>query len=100
MGKKNINRILRGLGEAADFVSGKADEKAFRVHVPELVDVKAIRKSLALTQREFALRYGFTIGAVRDWEQGRRQPEASARVLLKVIEKRPEVVAEVLGEAA
>ncbi|HOP19010.1 MAG TPA: NadS family protein [Amphiplicatus sp.] len=100
MSKKNFNRIMRGLEEAADFVAGKADEKAFRVHVPEIVDVKAIRKSLALTQQEFAASYGFTVGAVRDWEQGRRQPEASARILLKVIEKRPEVIAEVLGAAA
>ena len=99
--KKNASfvRIMRGLGEARDFVSGKADKKAFRVHVPDKVDVKAIRKSLALTQREFAARYGFTVGAVRDWEQGRRRPEASARILLKVIEKRPDVVAELLGRA-
>ena len=81
-------------------MSGKADRKKFRVHVPDKVDVKSIRTSLALTQREFAARYGFTLGAVHDWEQGRRRPEASARILLKVIEKRPEVVAEVLGRAA
>jgi putative transcriptional regulator len=97
---KNFDRIMKGLGEASDFVHGEADEKAFRVHVPETVDVKAIRKKLKLTQGEFAARYGFTVGAVRDWEQGRRRPEASARVLLKVVEKHPEIVAEALGDAA
>ena len=97
---KNFDRIMRGLGEASQYVRGEADERAFRVHVPETVDVKAIRRKLKLTQEAFAARYGFTVGAVRDWEQQRRQPEASARVLLKVVEKHPEIVADVLGDAA
>lgn len=95
--KKNFDRIMKGLGEAADYASGKADNRAFRVHVPDAVDVKAIRRKLKLTQAAFADRYGFTVGAVRDWEQGRRQPEAAARILLKVIEKRPDVIAAVLA---
>lgn len=96
---KNFARVMQGLSEAADFAAGKA-VKGARVHVPAEVDVKAIRTSLGLTQTQFAQAYGFTVGAVRDWEQGRRQPEASARILLKVIEKRPDVVAEILGAAA
>jgi len=95
--RKNVDRIMRGLGEAAAYVHGEADRHAFRVHVPKSVDVKAIRKRMKLTQAGFARRYGFTLGAVRDWEQGRRQPEAAARILLKVIEKRPDAVAEALG---
>lgn len=95
--KKNFDRIMKGLGEAADYVGGKADTRAFRVHVPEAVDIKKLRRKMKLTQIAFAGRYGFTVGAVRDWEQGRRQPEAAARILLKVIEKRPDVVAEVLA---
>ena len=100
MGNKNFDRVLRGLNEAADIAEGKADPKTYRVHVPHSVDVKAIRKKLKLTQEAFATHYGFTVSAVRDWEQGRRQPEASARVLLKVVEKHPDIVAEVLGDAA
>lgn len=95
--KKNFDRIMRGLGEAADYASGNADKRAFRVHVPDAVDVKEIRRKLKLTQAAFADRYGFTVGAVRDWEQGRRQPEAAARILLKVIEKRPDVIEAVLS---
>ncbi|MFN0025042.1 MAG: helix-turn-helix domain-containing protein [Parvularculaceae bacterium] len=95
--KKNVDRILKGLGEAADYVSGKVDARAFRVHVPATVDIKRMRRKMKLTQAAFADRYGFTVGAVRDWEQGRRQPEAAARILLKVIENRPDVVAEVLA---
>jgi len=43
-----------------------------------------------------AHRFAFSPGAVREWEQGRRQPEAAARVLLLVIASRPEVVDAVL----
>jgi hypothetical protein len=46
--------------------------------------------------------WGRAASAVREWELGRRQPEASARVLLLVIARRPEVVDEALaaGRAA
>lgn len=95
--KRNVDRILKGLEEASAYVRGEADPRAFRVHVPKSVDVRAIRERMKLTQAGFARRYGFTLGAVRDWEQGRRQPEAAARILLKVIEKRPDAVEEALG---
>ena len=98
MDKKNFKRIIDGLNEALAIVEGRADPKTYRVHVPVDVDVEKIRKKLKLTQAQFAFRYGFSVGAIRDWEQKRKQPEASARMFLKVIEKRPDVVAEVLGK--
>jgi putative transcriptional regulator len=52
-----------------------------------------------LSQARFARRFGFSPSAVREWEQGRRQPEAAARVLLLVIASRPEIVDEVLAAA-
>jgi DNA-binding transcriptional regulator YiaG len=45
-----------------------------------------------IIQKAFVQRYGFTLSAVRDWEQGRRTPERSARILLRVIEQAPSVV--------
>jgi putative transcriptional regulator len=52
-----------------------------------------------MSQTEFARRFGFSGSGVREWEQGRRRPEAAARTLLLVIAGRPEVVAEVLAAA-
>ena len=100
-GRKNPNfeRIMRGLKEATAYARGEADTTKYRVHVPKAVDVAAIRAKLGLTQEAFAARFGFSKGAVRDWEQGRKVPEASARILLKVIEKRPDIVLEVLDAA-
>lgn len=65
--------------------------------MPETVNVKAIRTKLKLTQEKFAHEYGFTLSAVQDWEQGRRTPERSARILLKVIEHDPKIVEKVLA---
>lgn len=44
----------------------------------------------------FASRYGFSAGAVRDWEQG-RQPERAARILLTIIDREPEFVNRVVA---
>ena len=95
----NFERIMRGLDEATAYARGDADTTEYRVHVPDAVDVAAIRARLDLTQEAFAARFGFSKGAVRDWEQGRKVPEASARILLKIIEKRPDIVFEVLSAA-
>lgn len=55
-------------------------------------DVRALRHKLNLTQEQFARRFQLSLGAVRDWEQGRNQPDHAARALLRVIEFAPEVV--------
>ena len=67
--------IRRGLNEALAYAEGKADANAYRVHVPERIDVKAIRTKLDMTQEEFAGRFGFSVNTLRHWEQGSRQPE-------------------------
>lgn len=67
---------------------------------PAAVDVRAIRKRLGLSQSEFARRFGFGVATVRDWEQGRYQPDQAARSYLLVIEREPEVVGRALHTAA
>ena len=93
------SRILRSARNARAFVRGEIAE-GFVVHVPEEIDVKAIRQRLGLSQEAFALRFGFSPAAVRDWEQGRRRPEQAARVLLLVIDEAPQTVERVLRKAA
>lgn len=63
------------------------------------VDVRAVRRARGMTQQAFADTFGFTIGALRDWEQGRKPPERSARILLEVIRSAPETVAKAVAEA-
>lgn len=47
-------------------------------------DVRAIRKGLKLTQREFARRFHLALTVVRDWEQRRSTPDQAARAFLRV----------------
>lgn len=56
------------------------------------IDIARLRASLGLSQREFAQGFGVSLGTLRNWEQGRRQPEGPARVLLTVIRKDPQHV--------
>ena len=93
---EDFQAILAGLDEAAAYMRGK-EVPGLRVHVPAEIDVRAIRGRLGLTQAAFAARFGFSMGAVRDWEQKRRRPEASARILLTVIDREPEAVRRALA---
>lgn len=58
--------------------------------------VKVIRRALGLTQEEFSARYRIPLGTLRDWEQGRSEPDQPARAYLKVIAVDPEGIAKAL----
>ena len=63
--------------------------------------VRTLRRALYLTQEEFASRYHIPLGTLRDWEQGRSQPDQPARAYLAVIARDPEHVRKALeGEGA
>jgi putative transcriptional regulator len=57
---------------------------------------KIIRRALGLSQEEFATRYHIPLGTLRDWEQGRVEPDQAARAYLKVIAREPDTVREAL----
>ena len=97
MSKRAFNKIMQGIKEAGAYLDGTADKRCYRVHVPVEVNVKRIRRRLGLSQEAFAETYGFALSAVRDWEQGRRRPERSARILLKIVEREPEAVTRALA---
>lgn len=92
------SRILRSARNARRFARGEVTE-GFVTHVPPDVDVRAIRRKLGLTQKAFAERFGLGFDAVRDWELGRRRPEAAARALLLVIDRHPDAVIDALAAA-
>ena len=54
--------------------------------------IKTLRRALGLTQEEFAARYHIPVGTLRDWEQGRSEPDQPARAYLHVIASDPEGV--------
>ena len=84
--------LVESTAEALAYARGEADESKYGVHVPEKIDVKAVRASLKLSQDKFADEYGFVVATIRDWEQNRRSPDRYARMLLRIIEKESEAV--------
>lgn len=82
--------LMRSAHEALAIAKGEAEPS--RTFVPPPVDVGAIRRRTGLSQDGFARRYGFSRGAVRDWEQHRRNPDPAARTLLIVLDRDPQAV--------
>ncbi len=62
--------------------------------------VKVLRQRLGMTQVQFAEAFGLPISTLRDWEQNRCVPDAPARALLRAIEREPETMRRLLGQAA
>jgi len=61
--------------------------------------IKTLRRSLRLTQEEFAARYHVPLGTLRDWEQGRSEPDQPARAYLTVIARDPDGVRRALQQS-
>ena len=62
--------------------------------------VKVLRQRLEMTQAEFAEAFHLPITTLRDWEQHRSTPDASARALLLAIERDPQAMRRLLAERA
>ena len=61
--------------------------------------VKVMRRALRLSQEEFSATFHIPLGTLRDWEQGRKEPDAAARAYVTVIGREPEAVGRALGAA-
>jgi putative transcriptional regulator len=65
-------------------------------HLKRVPQVKVMRRAMHLTQEEFAARFHIPLGTLRDWEQGKTQPDQAARAYLRVIARNPTAVQEAL----
>lgn len=68
--------------------------KKGRVYTEEQLLAISARRSVNLTQRQFAELLNVSIGAVQDWEQGRRSPRGAAKMLLKIAQTHPDILEE------
>jgi putative transcriptional regulator len=89
--------LVQSSREALAIALGEAGPA--RAFVPPPLDVRGIRRKLKLSQAVFAERFGLSVATLRDWEQGRRQPDQTARSYLMVIAREPEAVARALSAA-
>ncbi len=98
MKETDFDGIMQGMKEAASFLqSGNLTGK---LHVPADIDAAAIRARTGLSQINFAKTIGVSVATLRNWEQGRRMPDGSARVLLSLLNKDPNIVRRTLKSAA
>jgi putative transcriptional regulator len=91
MSTKAVERAARADPDAQPLT--EADLKRMK----QTPRVKIIRRALDLTQEEFAERYHIPLGTLRDWEQGRAEPDQPTRAYLTLIARDPEHVSRVLN---
>lgn len=70
-----------------------------QLHRMKRPNAKVVRQALGLSQEEFAGRFRIPIGTLRDWEQGRVEPDQAARAYLLVIARNPKAVRKALEAA-
>lgn len=96
---READRDAMALHEMEADIAGTAPLETVASREVPMVDVVRLRKSLGMSQERFCSHFGFRLGSVRNWEQGRRLPERPARILLRMIEDDPERVERFLREA-
>lgn len=94
MNDEMFNELMESMEQAVAITKGTM--KPSRVFVYSPLNVKNLREKANKNQNEFAKMIGVSIGTLRNWEQGRRQPEGAALALLKLVAADPEYVARVL----
>jgi putative transcriptional regulator len=95
MKKEMFDELLESVREGGEILRGEcAPSRSLHFEEP---DVRGLRERHGLSQPRFAAMMGISVGTLRNWEQGRRRPEGSARILLKVVEKHPDAVFDVVA---
>jgi putative transcriptional regulator len=84
-------RLIESARQALAFAKGDTAQ-GYEVHLPDEIDVKAIRQKIALSQSEFAKLFGLSKRTLEHWEHGRRVPSGPARAFLTVIAREPDAV--------
>lgn len=93
---KAFTEISEGLQDAKAHAQGK--ESGVIEHASETLNVRAIREKTGMSQQAFCATFGISLGTLRHWEQGLRNPRGTARVLLKVVAQNPKAVIKAINE--
>jgi putative transcriptional regulator len=88
--------LIESLGDALALARG--EESGVRLHTVEVPDVRAIRRKLHMSQQAFAETYRIPLPTLKNWEQGRRHPDAPAAAYLLAISRLPAEVGAALAQ--
>lgn len=87
MDNKLFDRLVESMTQMNEIIDG--ERVPSREFVVDALHVKEIRKKTGLTQANFCHLIGVNLGALRNWEQGRREPTGPAKALLRAISRDP-----------
>ncbi|NAS94941.1 transcriptional regulator [Pseudomonas syringae pv. actinidifoliorum] len=90
MEKNLFDRLVESMTQMDEIDRGER-QPSREFHI-DAVQVKKIRQATGLSQVTFAKRIDVAVGTLRNWEQGRREPEGPARALLRAIYNDPKHV--------
>lgn len=94
-----MSKFGKALIESLDdaLAHARGETSGVRVHTVEVPDVRAIRRQLHMSQQAFAETYRIPLPTLKNWEQGRRNPDAPAAAYLQAISKRPNEISAALA---
>ncbi len=91
-----FEELLASVREMGAIERGEA--KPSRVNELAMPNARKVREDLGFSQEEFARVLHVSVATIRNWEQQRRQPTGPARVLLTIIQRKPDVLKLLAGE--
>jgi putative transcriptional regulator len=95
MAKRNMfDELKQGLQEMKAHREGKITLKTIEVDIPPPIKmsktkIQKIRKGTNFSQPIFARVLGVNVSTYQNWEQGRSEPNAQAKLLLEMVDKSP-----------
>ncbi|MBF0750886.1 MULTISPECIES: helix-turn-helix domain-containing protein [Pasteurellaceae] len=100
MTKRNLfNELMTGLKEIQAHQKGEIELPSYTLNRPEPLEmkaseIKAIRESLKLSQSMFAQKLRTSVRTYQGWEQGKSKPNQQAMLLLRMVERSPQIFEE------
>jgi len=94
---KFADELIASLKQAASHARGRK-VRGMRVSTVEVPDVKALRRSLRMSQHRFATAFRIPLPTLKNWEQGRRVGMAPAAAYLLAIKRRPKEIMKAVAE--
>ncbi len=91
---KFVNDLIAGTTKAVAYANGT--KSGATAHMVETADVRAIRRQLHMSQHAFADAYRIPLATLKNWEQGRRVPDAPAAAYLQAISREPRIIRDAL----
>ncbi len=95
MNENDFKELLGAMREMREHREGRADLPDESVHVAGEPDPRAVRRTMRLSQEDFAYLLGVSTRTLQNREQGRRRPTGSAMQLLRIAERHPDILLEI-----